>query len=372
MIKLARQREEKKERSVYALVGHQGLAVMFCVVMGLVGCDGHGAQPVEVKANRVWNMPADSGRIPGPRSATANENGEVLVLDNGGRVLFFNNPIKGDSISGGGEVIRTWWMPTNKDGNPEGGTWLRDGRVVVADTHYFRLVFFNAAGEIDEVRGERGKGPGQFEFPVCVRQDEQTGELYVAEYGGNDRIQVFSEAGEYLRVIGKPGVGPGEFQRAADLVLHGDLVYVADAINGRVHVFKKDGTFLRMVGQKQQEDGKVKQIRKGVAEEKTYDEKAGAGRDVLRGTWGELLFDYPYGIAIGGKPGEARKLYVIEWGGGRYVRVDLETEEVEGVYGKPGSGEGEFRTPWGIAVDVDGDVIVADTENRRVVEVVEE
>jgi tripartite motif-containing protein 71 len=35
-------------------------------------------------------------------------------------------------------------------------------------------------------------------------------------------------------------------------------------------------------------------------------------------------------------------------------------------WGEFGSGDGEFRTPWGVAVDKDGDVYVADTNNSRI------
>ena len=42
--------------------------------------------------------------------------------------------------------------------------------------------------------------------------------------------------------------------------------------------------------------------------------------------------------------------------------------EVFGRYGKTGRGTGEFWTPWGIATSPDGRILVADTGNRRIVE----
>ena len=37
-----------------------------------------------------------------------------------------------------------------------------------------------------------------------------------------------------------------------------------------------------------------------------------------------------------------------------------------GTWGSPGSGEGELRSPWGLAVDRDGAVHVLDSENHRI------
>ena len=72
---------------------------------------------------------------------------------------------------------------------------------------------------------------------------------------------------------------------------------------------------------------------------------------------------FPYDIAIG--PDDA--LYVIEWGAGRFSKMTLDGRWL-GRFGSPGSGEQQFRTPWSIAVDSQGRVRVADTENRRVVD----
>jgi len=34
--------------------------------------------------------------------------------------------------------------------------------------------------------------------------------------------------------------------------------------------------------------------------------------------------------------------------------------------GSPGSGDGQFNHPWGVAIDREGHIIVADTHNHRV------
>ena len=325
--------------------------LLLCAGVGFVGgCgDGINEKPLDAKEVHTWRVPAKDGMMPAPRSISIGPHDEVLVLDNGGRILVYSKD---------GELMKQWEMPTNKNGNPEGACWLRDGRIVVADTHYFRLVFFDRDGNILGMEGGEGFDgkEGKYIFPVSIVQDED-GFIYVAEYGGNDRVQKFTEDYEFVRAFGKVGTGPGEFQRCAGLFLRGDEVWVADAENGRVHVFTKDGEFVRMLGQS-----------KGLDEVKSSGEieVAGSENDGLRrGPWGELIFDYPYDIALG--PDD--KVYVIEWGGGRFVRVSVDGK-VDGYFGKPGTKVGEFGTPWGIGVDSRGKVRVADMNNRRVVEVV--
>ncbi|QQE10353.1 hypothetical protein JD969_12675 [Planctomycetota bacterium] len=348
--------DEQVKRFEMVKRGVRGLLCGGCVVgvMVIGGCGGeqHGDVAVSelgVKTFNTWVVPADDGIVPAPRSITIGEDDRVLVLDNGGRVLIYSKD---------GELEKQFDMPTNEAGNPEGACWLRDGRIVVADTHYFRLVFFNEDGEVVETRGSKSeKGEkGKYIYPVDVVQDED-GFIYVAEYGGNDRVQKFTEDGEFVFDFGKFGTGPGEFQRCAGMFIRGEEIWVADATNGRVQVFNKDtGDYLRMLGQEREldeveSDGEIAVV-------------AGSEDGLRRGPWGEYVFNYPYDLAEG-----EDGVYVLEWGGGRFVKIGFDGE-VKGFYGKPGMREGEFRTPWGIGVDSRGHVRVADTKNRRVVEVV--
>ncbi|MCA8998985.1 MAG: hypothetical protein KDA80_18440, partial [Planctomycetaceae bacterium] len=72
---------------------------------------------------------------------------------------------------------------------------------------------------------------------------------------------------------------------------------------------------------------------------------------------------YPYDVSLG--PDDC--LYVAEYGAGRVTRLTL-SGDLRGRYGDQGRGLGDLYGPWGIAVSRSGKVAVADTGNRRVVE----
>ena len=219
-------------------------------------------------------------------------------------------------------------MPDNKNGNPEGVCVLRDGRIAVGDTHYHRVVVFKADGQVATMFGKEGQGPGEFIYPVAVTKDAQDN-LYVAEYGSNDRVQKFTSEGKFLVAFGSFGTGPGQFQRPSGLVWRDGKIYAADAFNNRIQVFTDDGKFL----------------------------------EILRAKDEPVALNLPYDLKLG--PDDA--LYVVEYGAGRVTKLDL-SGRLLGRYGTTGSGMGQFATPWGIAVDAQKRIYVADTGNRRVVE----
>jgi len=178
--------------------------------------------------------------------------------------------------------------------------------------------------------GALGEGPGQFIYPVGITKDD-SGHIYVAEYGGNDRIQKFTEAGEFVTAFGSFGTDEGQFQRPSGVVWHNRLVYVADAINNRVHVYFDDGDYRETIVDSAREQS--------------------------------VAVDYPYDIALG--PEES--LFLVEYGAGRVTQVTRKGKLI-GRYGSVGRGEKQFYTPWGIAADAQGHVYVADTGNHRTVE----
>lgn len=282
-----------------------------------VGCHREVSPTLQFAEVRYWSMPAVDHKVPAPRSLTIHGD-EVYVLDTAGRVLVFD---------GSGTVVRSWYMPAYDVGRPEDIHVLKDGRIAVADTHYHRVVFFDTEGNVQGTLGEFGKGPGQFIYPVALAEDDH-GNLFVGEYGGNDRVQKFSAAGEVQTAFGRFGTLEGEFQRPSGLAWSAGNVFVADAINCRIHVFRDDGTY-------------VKQL---------------AGRPDA----GSL--EYPYDVELDGNG----DLFVVEYRGGCVTQLK-QTGALVGRWGTTGTGDAHFSTPWGLAVDARR-ILVADTGNRRIAE----
>ena len=292
-----------------------GLLLALCVL----GCGAADETLRPASPPITWTTPPEGMQLPAPRAVTAAPDGTVYALDNVGRVLAFN-PL--------GESAKRWWMPEYTVGRPERILVCRDGRLAVADTHYHRVVLFDADGQVLGVFGERGEGPGQFIYPVAIAEDDRQN-LYVGEYGGHDRVQIFRPDGEYVGEFGSFGVGPGQFQRPSGIVWRDGRLYIADAFNNRIFVCDERGQPVALPP-------------------------------------GAFVADlhYPYDIAAA--PSGA--FYVVEYGAGRVTKFAADGTLV-GRYVGEDSVLGPFRTPWGLGVDPQGGVLVADTGNRRLVRV---
>jgi iron(III) transport system ATP-binding protein len=269
----------------------------------------------------AWQLPPEGPSLPTPRSLAVGPNDELVVLDTAGRILVYDAETK---------LTRQWHMLDVKVGKPEGVTVLRDGRVVVCDTHYHRIVYFDRDGNWLRNFGRKGEERGEFIYPVGIATDAAEN-LYICEYGGHDRVQKFTREGEWLGEFGSFGTGRGQFQRPSGLVWHDGRIFVADAINNRVLVFTDAGQYVGDLGH--------------------------ASRAAQ-----PLVFALPYDIALG----PDGILNVIEYGAGRLSRVSHDGDLL-GQTGRTGAGVGEFATPWGLAVDSRGRIFVADTKNRRIV-----
>lgn len=293
--------------------------LLLLMLIGFTACDRASRVPqLPVREWRTWTLPADGASLPTPRSVAAGLNGQIVVLDTAGRVLLF---------TADGALVRQWKMLDVSVGKPEGLTVLGDGRIVVCDTHYHRIVYFDAEGRVLKTFGQHGTAPGEFIYPVGLTRDAEEN-LYICEYGGHDRVQKFTREGGYLLEFGSFGTAVGEFQRPGGVAWHAGKIYVTDAVNNRVLVFTDDGKFKGLLG------------------------APGA----------PLAFDLPYDIALAGDGA----FYIIEYGAGRLSRVSLDGRLLA-QYGRTGGGQGEFGTPWGLCIDPQGRIFVADTKNRRVV-----
>lgn len=293
------------------------LLSLLALLLMVVGCSqGESGPRLKVTQQRTWVLPAAGSVVPAPRAIVTNAKDELFVLDTAGRVVVFDVA---------GELLRKWNMPDAEVGNPEGILVLRDGRIAVADTHYHQVVIFSSVGDVEEIWGSKGKGPGEFGFPVALAQDD-SGHVYVGEYD-NGRVQKFDAEGDFVLEFGRLGTEPGEFQRPSGLAWRDGKLIVADAFNNRLQVFRDDGTFER-----------------GISVEASP-------------------FYYPYDLALGPE----NDFYVVEYGAGRVTRLRPDGTMV-GRIGGIGSSDNQFVTPWGLTVDRRGHIFVADTGNRRIVE----
>jgi DNA-binding beta-propeller fold protein YncE len=226
-----------------------------------------------------------------------------------------------------GKALGEWRTPLWAQGKPVGLTVGPDSNLYVPDTHYHRVLVYNARGEVLRQWGSRGTGPGQFIYPTDIAFDSK-GNIFVSEYGDNDRIQVFDPFGKYLYEFGRFGNADGEFSRPQSMVIDGDLVYVTDSCNHRIAVFKTDGTFVRNMG------------------------KVGSNLGEFR---------FPYGLDID----RTGRLIVCEFGNNRVQLIDKETGAGLRSWGMAGRAPGELAYPWGVAVDKNDRIVAVDAGNNR-------
>ena len=282
-----------------------------------------GCEPPPLSDNGVVGVFGGVGLGPGefsyPRAIAAGRDGSILVVDKAARIQRFDAE---------GTFARAWRMPEKQAGKPVGLTEHPDGRIFVADTHYYRVLIFDREGKLLDRFGEEGTGPGQFQWPTDVAVDRE-GFIYVSEYNGNDRITKWSPDLEYLAAFGDDEIDGRRLSRPAGIDIDaGQTLWVADACNHRIVRFSLDGEVLSVFGE------------------------MGTGPGRLR---------YPYDITVT----PADTLLVCEYGNSRLQWFDKQGRSL-GTWGGPGRRIGRLSQPWGATVGAKGRIYVVDSYNSRV------
>jgi len=285
------------------------------------GCIPGQAGPKD--ADLLWGQRGITpGRFQKPRAIAVDSQDRLYIVDMTARIQMFDAD---------GNYLRGWKTPESKNGRPSGLTVGNSEDLLVADTHYYRMLVYDDQGnalEEETIGGQMGQGAGEFGFVTDIVQDS-AGNYYIAEYGDYDRIQKFSPQREFLLEWGSHGAEPGQFRRPQNMVVDElDQIWVADACNHRIQVFDSEGKLLQLWGEE--------------------------GSDI-----GKLY--YPYDLVLDGMG----HLYVCEYGNHRVQKFTLDGTPVD-CWGSNGRDSGQLHNPWALARDSQGRLHVLDSNNHRV------
>jgi ABC-type Fe3+ transport system permease subunit/DNA-binding beta-propeller fold protein YncE len=328
-------------------------------------------RPLEV-TRALEGVGRGKGQFNGPRVlATDVVTGDIYVIDKDARVQRFARD---------GTHICEWRMPKKDRGKPVGATVAPDGSLVVADTHEHRIVAYSPEGEIRWMLGEYGREHGQFIYPTDI-VFAPDGRMFIAEYGGNDRIQVFDRDRRFLYAFGTSGSGPVEFLRPQAMALDAerDELYIVDAGNHRVQVVTTDGEFRREIGGTGREAGKLAYpfgivlLIDGVpVTSQTLAAAAETSAAEVRAAGVTEAAAANSAVASSAEDEHPREIVVVEHSNHRVQRLDARTGEVRGVAGGIGRESGRLKYPWALdamGVGPDGRALLAlcDQGNSRIV-----
>lgn len=139
-------------------------------------------------------------------------------------------------------------FPTVSLQRPTGIAYHREDKLLyIADTLAHQIVVLELDGRERFRFGERGVGPGQFNFPTAVAVND-CGMVVVTD-ALNGRIQIFAADGNFELEVGRPGDTSGTFAKPKGVALDSDCnIYVCDALFDAVQVFDRGGRLLLTFG----------------------------------------------------------------------------------------------------------------------------
>ncbi|XP_078575665.1 E3 ubiquitin-protein ligase TRIM71-like [Branchiostoma floridae x Branchiostoma japonicum] len=214
-----------------------------------------------------------------------------------------------------------------------------------------------AAGKVQTSRVRRVWGgewrpqeSGKHTLGVCMGGKKDLGSLTV-DVGSNNPVLRF----------GQKGSQQGQFDTPIDVAVRGDRLYVADLCNKRVQVFDMSGKFCYSflttspIALAIQTDGTIV-VKSGEEVTKFYP----SGKLLHKFPLDEYCA-WPYGLAVQ----RDGRVVVADICKHSIFLFEADGTLVKQVGGK-GQGEGQFNEPYFVCVDKEDNIIVADKENHRV------
>jgi DNA-binding beta-propeller fold protein YncE len=263
---------------------------------------------------------------------------------------------------------------------------------------------------------ESGVGPGQTVYPRAITRDGKNGRLYIVDRQariqcldadgryltgwtmpdfhqgkpvglsvGPDsllyvpdthyhRVMVYDHQGREIRRWGKMGNGPGEFIYPTDIAFSGGKVFVAEyGDNDRIQVFTPEGEYLYEFGHFGHDaTGFSRPQSILIRDNELFATDACNHRIQVFSLDGKFLRSLG---SVGGNPGEFRfpyglepdhdgNLIVTEFGNNRVQIVSPAGKSLQ-IYGSAGKGDGALAFPWAALEDDRHRLIIVDSGNNR-------
>ena len=246
------------------------------------------------------------------QAVAVNSEGLLAVTDGGNRCVHL--------LSKDGALVRSIGKGVLSGGWLSGVSFDGKGNVWVTEWYNHQVRKLSQDGQLLQTIHYVGSDNDHFNHPAGVSVSTE-GLIYICDHD-NHRVTVHDEDGKFLFSFGSKGSGPGCFDRPLDITFGSDgLVYVNDGSNKRVCVWSKEGTFKRDF------------------ETKYHPNYITATSD--------------------------NSMVITSFFSNTVMVYTLEGELVH-EFGGRDSDLGRFDRPWGICVDDNGLVYVADCWNRRV------
>lgn len=233
----------------------------------------------------------------------------------------------------------------------------------VSDATLNRIQKFTLAGQFVAKWGVSGSGDGQLSGPRGIAVHPVTGLIYVAD-SGNDRICCFTNTGSFVGKFGVTGSGSGQFNLPTGLAFNavGTKLYVSDETNDKISALDVVTPDSELADVAIDGTGKL-YVTDRVAGCFYVLNTSGVVTNTIGtpGT-GNGQFDGPEGIALNGSD----DVYVVDRGNHRVQRFTAATFAYAAQTGGLGPGNGTFNGPAGLAIDAGNRLFVVDTGNRIV------
>ena len=241
--------------------------------------------------------------------------------------------------------------------------------IAVTDCWNHRVQIFDSGGNYLRSFGRQGTKQGEFSYPRGICFDNKRN-IFVADQN-NHRIQIFSGEGKYMGMFGGEGSLDSQLSDPWGLSLdaNGNII-VADSGNKLIKIFSTDGKFVRKIGGPGSFSFPIHCVQcdeylivsdhgehciKVFSTEGEYQYKFGQQGG------GDGEFNSPYCMAVT----KSKHLMVCDGGNNRIQVFELNGRFV-GKFGTKGSNLGEFNEPTSVAVLNSGRIVVSELGNNRI------